>query len=475
MKSNITKRLVLTNIFVLVLALVCFNMVSIYNLKAQAKSQAEQQILAESSVILERTAKFEDSVRQFNDRFPGNRIEHPYLQSDTYIFPSQNKSVSVHVFCSYDEKTKTLTFPTDSSALYQHFDLELLASSEIPNLSFLEPEIISLNGESYLALLTPYEAENEVIVSVLAMESVDALTTANTMSFFVVMGVLILISFGLIYWQSMKITAPLHKLTEVTKLYSKQDYSTSFFVETGDEIESLSHSIQTMVESILANEKSQRALFRNLSHELKTPLSAISGYAQNIQNGCYEDTQVPLSIIEEESLRIRDILDDLIFLSKMDSYIEEFSMNSCDVVAILTDSIEKVESIAILKEVDIEYTPPKAIPILCDQDKLMRAFINLLSNALKHTKTMVEIEVICENDAVLVRISDDGEGFPPNKLEKLFLTTTGETVDGNGIGLLIVYEIIKKHGGAISVQNREVGGAEVALKLPLETGKNPEP
>ncbi len=477
MKSKITKRLIITNLLILVVALFCFYLVSVYNLNSQALEQAEQQIFAESSTVIERTINTQNmlnnvdipnapNIGNFNNQARGHQ---PFNnQQDAFVFPSQDEKVSIHIYCEYDALSGELIFPEETPLFRNRLNLNQEAKAEIANMEAAQPEIVSITNENYLVLLTPYASDTgqKAVLSLLAMESVNTLTSANIISFSLVFALLIAASFIIIYRQSVKITAPLKLLTKRAEKYANNDFGESFAVNTGDEIESLSLSIQTMVENIIAHEKSQTALFRNLSHELKTPLTAISGYAENIQNNYYQDQTAPLNIIQEECSRMRDILDNLIFLSKMNSNVESFAFAQSDIVDIVTMSIEKVESIAILNDIDIIYNPPAAIIINADQAKLLRALINLLSNALKHTKDYVEVQIQQSADFVTIIISDNGAGFAQNKMDKLFLTTTGETVDGNGIGLLIVYEIIKKHGGLIEVRNKPTGGAEVVLSLP---------
>ncbi len=478
MKSKITKRLIFTNLLILVIALFCFYLVSVYNLNSQALEQAEQQIFAESSTIIERTINTQNMLTNidipntpntpnFNNEARGPQ---PFsVQQDAFVFPSQDEKVSIHIYCDYDQATGELIFPEETSLFRNRLRLDQESKQEISGLAAARPETISIDNENYLVLLSPYTTDEgqKAVVSLLAMQSINTLTVSNIISFSLVFALLIGISFAIIYRQSMQIAEPLKLLTKRAEKYANNDFSESFAVNTGDEIESLSISIQAMVENIIGHEKSQTALFRNLSHELKTPLTAISGYAENIQNNYYQDPNTPLNIIQEECARMRDILDNLIFLSKIDSDVESFSYAQSNIVDLVTMSIEKIESIAILNDIDIIYNPPKAITISCDKAKLLRAFINLLSNALKHTKDYVEVKIDQNSQFITITILDNGSGFDKSKMDKLFLTTTGETVDGNGIGLLIVYEIIKKHNGQIEVKNRPLGGAEVILSLPM--------
>ncbi len=470
MKSKITKRLVITNLLILITALLCFYLVSVYNLNTQAREQAEQQIFAESSTIAERTTNTHNIIGNIrNENIQNNDRPIPAVyKQDTFIFPSKNDNVSIHIFCQIDENSGELIFPEKNANLINRIKLDEQAESEISELTLDEAEIVSIENENYLVLLTEHtnEESKSIIVSLLAMETINTLTTSNIISFGITFVLLIVLAFLLISWQSVRITKPLKMLTNRSEKYANQDYSESFAVNTGDEIESLSHSIQSMVESIIAHEKSQTALFRNLSHELKTPLTAISGYAQNIENGYYKNNESALKIIQEECDRIRNILDNLIFLSKIDSNVENFTFEKHNIVDLVTASIEKVESIAILNDIDLLYTPHDELIISCDNEKIIRALINILSNALKHTKDYVMVNIADEIDNIAIIIMDNGCGFDKNKLDKLFLTSTGESVDGSGIGLLIVYEIVKKHGGKIQVKNLDQGGAEICVFLP---------
>ncbi len=390
------------------------------------------------------------------------------IYQEPVVLQTQNEQASVHIYGKYENEV--LRFP-DSDVLSEYISLDVELQEFITTLAANEAEIIVVDGEKILVLITPYLlfGEENAIISLLAMNSVNALTFSNIKVFAAVFIVLVVLSFLLICWQSMKITAPLNTLTTRAERYASHDFSEPFAIDTKDEIESLSCSIQIMVESILQHETSQIALFRNLSHELKTPLTAISGYAENIGNGYYNDTSVPLKIIQDECIRIRNILDNLIFLSNIDSNMEVFSCQQWDIVQLVTDCIEKVESIAILNDIDIYYIPPSEISVFCDREKLMRAFINVLSNALKYAKDSIEVQITQRDGMVSISIADNGNGFDESKLDKLFVTTTGASIDGNGMGLLIVNEIIKRHNGTITAQNRATGGALIYITLACET------
>ncbi len=470
MSSNITKRLVITNLLVLILALLCFYIVSVYSLNSQALEQSKQQIYAESRTIIERTENMNDVFRKLDIKDDFENSPNPYNPQgqDPFVSSGEGKGMSVHIFCKIGENGELL-FPNDNSKFMNRIKLDEISKENISGLPLEKTEVLMIENERYLTLLSPYisqEGEDGILVSMLEMKTVTALTITNIIVFGLTFILLVIVSFFLIRIQSMKIINPLKTLTERSIKYANRDYSEDFTVNTRDEIESLSKSIQTMVESIIAHEKAQTSLFRNLSHELKTPLTAISGYAQNIQNGYYEDKNVPLKIIQEECKRIRDILDNLIFLSKIDSNVEDFKFEKFDVVKLLTKSVEKIESIAILEDIDIFYEPQNEIYISCDSEKIIRAFINILSNAIKHTKDYIKILVSEDSSNIYIKVIDNGKGFSEEKLGKLFFTSTGETIDGNGLGLMIVYEIIKKHSGNIIVKNNLENGAKVVISLP---------
>ncbi len=330
------------------------------------------------------------------------------------------------------------------------------------------PEIIQVNSDVYWAVKTAdaLASDNQItLVTLVPYEEVNGLTPEVIFPLLSIMCVLLVFSCVIMYKQSQKITKPLGQIGEISQEYARRDFSKSLNVKTGDEVEELSRNVSNMVQQLRDFEGNQIALFRNLSHELKTPLTAISGFAEGIELGNFPDDTKALRIIQEESKRMKKIIEDLIFLSKLNTQTEEYNFQVLDLVSVMIQSLEKVESIAIQKEIILEFSPPSPVFLEGDDGKLMRIFINLLSNALKHAEKQVLVELTQNQTGIFIYINDDGKGFSPEFLKQGVQGMSPSTMDGNGLGLMIVSEIVKVHNGTISFSNRSGTGGKVTISF----------
>ncbi len=213
------------------------------------------------------------------------------------------------------------------------------------------------------------------------------------------------------------------------------------------------------------SQESQRRFFQNSSHELKTPLMAIQGYAEGIQTGLFAQ-DVSSSIILEESERMTRLVDEILSISKIDAHRLALNKTTADVREILYDCLRAVEGIQ--QERGVEFAldfDSKPVLLSCDEDQLARVFGNVLVNALRHCDSKISVTCKSLGKYCLVKIRDDGEGLSDEDLPHIFdRFYTGK--NGNtGIGLALAAEIIKLHKGSITAYNDEDGAVfEIKLK-----------
>lgn len=206
----------------------------------------------------------------------------------------------------------------------------------------------------------------------------------------------------------------------------------------------------------------RQSFFQNASHELKTPLMAIQGYAEGIVTGVLPTTK-SASVILEESDRMTALIEELLALSKIDS-------------AQTTTEVETINLSDVINSVACSFAPAfknnqKQLKIdlcddvttLCDQNQMRKAVSNLVGNALRHCKTCVTVSCKEENDKIVLKISDDGDGISkedvPHIFERFYTGKNGNT----GIALALTKEIIKLYGGDIKAYNRNGAVFEVTL------------
>ena len=210
----------------------------------------------------------------------------------------------------------------------------------------------------------------------------------------------------------------------------------------------------------------QQTFFQNASHELKTPLMAIQGYAEGIQAGV-TDTGSAAEVILEESDRMTELVDELLDISKIDMGRQQLTLSEMDIRELLYDSIRAVEPTAAAGGIaivpDFSETP---VIVNCDDTRLRRAITNILSNGIRYARS--ELRLTCRTDKrhVTIRIQDDGDGIAdedlPHIFDRFYMGKSGKS----GIGLALTKEIIHLHKGTIRAYNGD-SGAVFEISIPV--------
>ena len=210
----------------------------------------------------------------------------------------------------------------------------------------------------------------------------------------------------------------------------------------------------------------QQTFFQNASHELKTPLMAIQGYAEGIQAGV-TDTGSAAEVILEESDRMTELVDELLDISKIDMGRQQLTLSEMDIRELLYDSIRAVEPTAAAGGIAIVPDFPETPVIVnCDDTRLRRAITNILSTGIRYARS--ELRLTCRTDKrhVTIRIQDDGDGIAeedlPHIFDRFYMGKSGKS----GIGLALTKEIIHLHKGTIRAYNGD-SGAVFEISIPV--------
>ncbi len=207
--------------------------------------------------------------------------------------------------------------------------------------------------------------------------------------------------------------------------------------------------------------------FQNSSHELKTPLMAIQGYAEGIKTGVV-DIPSSAEIIMRESDKMAHMIDEMLSISKIDANQLPLNMTNSDLREILYDCLRSVEPIQQQKKITITpLFPEDPVWIYCDENQLSRVFINVLMNGIRHCNSAVVISCTVEQRTAVVKINDDGSGIAEEDLPHIFDRFYTGVKGSTGIGLALSREIVNLHKGTITAYN-EVGAA-FEIKLPTSS------
>lgn len=246
------------------------------------------------------------------------------------------------------------------------------------------------------------------------------------------------------------------------------------------EVQELMRAFNSMVVRVQASQRSQREFVANVSHEMKTPLTSIQGFAQALMDGTAdtEDArQKSAQIIYSESERMHRMVLDLLDLAKLDAGTADLNMSPVNVRVLLSSIAEKFSPQSQRAGVKIELDVPENLPpLIADGDRMAQVFTNLTDNALKFTPPggTISFHAFVEMDKMCISVRDTGAGIPAEDLPHIFQrfyqadpARKGGEAHGAGLGLAIAHEIVAAHGGRISVQSREGAGTTMEVNLPL--------
>ncbi|HYN19615.1 MAG TPA: ATP-binding protein [Thermoanaerobaculia bacterium] len=223
----------------------------------------------------------------------------------------------------------------------------------------------------------------------------------------------------------------------------------------------------------------RRDFVANVSHELKTPLAAIRGYAETLQDGALEEPATSRRFIERilmQCRRLQALLDDLLTLSRLESVTPALDREPVDLQEVIQRSVEMLSSAAQERQVRLEVEARNGVPpILGDADGFERLVLNLLDNAIKYNRPegTVALRLFQSEGQAILEVSDSGIGIPQDALtrifERFYRVDKGRAREegGTGLGLAIVKHVTQAHGGQVEVESRIGKGTTFRVKLPL--------
>jgi len=218
----------------------------------------------------------------------------------------------------------------------------------------------------------------------------------------------------------------------------------------------------------------------NVTHEIRTPLTAILGFIETLREGALEDRETAakfLDIIERHAKRLNRLVDDLLVISDIELGEMPFFFESVSVDGILNNVISMIEHRAEEKHLTLHGEWPEDLPpIRADRDRLVQIFLNVLDNAVKFTSEGGRITVSAFQEGenqVAVRISDTGIGIPRDEIPRLgerfyrVDKTRSRELGGTGLGLSIVKHLMAAHNGIMEIESRLGQGTTVILRFPV--------
>jgi signal transduction histidine kinase len=325
---------------------------------------------------------------------------------------------------------------------------------------------VQQNGEFKGAIFV-YASMSDMYVSLERFQDILLLAGAGAL----------LIALGITFIVSKKLASPLLNMEEATRKISSGDYETRLIVHSKDEIGFLARAINDLSMEIKSVRDNRREFFANISHELKTPITYLEGYANVLKNNLVsskEERDQYLDIIEKEAKRLSTLIDDLFELAKMEEGKIELELQEID----LKDLIKHVSTKSMIrvnkKGLSLKFMNEDEVPsVLGDGLRLEQIMTNLIENAIRYTeKGSITISLSTVRAVVKVKIKDTGPGIPKEDITHLFERfyrvekSRSRNHGGTGLGLAIVKNLVELQGGTITVCSELGIGTTFELSLP---------
>jgi len=264
-----------------------------------------------------------------------------------------------------------------------------------------------------------------------------------------------------------KISKPLIDLRDNIKKYDFNKENKKLEIKSNDEIGDLAESFNEMIQKLDEYSNKNKKFFQNASHELKSPLMSIQGYAEAIKEGVVNEDEVEesLDIIIEESKNLKELVNSMIMLTKFDDSKEKFIFEERLIFSVIEDVLNRYKLLINEKNIEIKTDIDKGIMLKYDYKKLYTAISNIISNSLRYTKDIINIKIYKDNLNVFIEITDNGDGIDTEIIDHIFDRFIKGKNGKSGIGLSLSKAIVEAHNGNISVVNTEEMGAKFLIVL----------
>ncbi len=337
------------------------------------------------------------------------------------------------------------------------FDEPMLVSSE--------PFVFNYKVSGYVCAFTPMSRMNQEASGYIEMLNIGML---------IIFAVLLVIFLSIYYYT----VVPIKNIKNAASEYAKGNYDYEMKINSRDEYKELSDTISYMVSELKSNEEKQRKFIANISHDFRSPLTSIKGYAEALKDGTipYENKDKYLDIIGFESERLHKLTSSLLQLSSIDSGGLSLDIKSFDITKVIRTIADAFEGTCRNKKITLklQFDEPK-IYVDADQARIEQVIYNLTDNAIKFSNKDSEIimGVAVKGVKAVVRVKDFGIGIPKESINRVFERfyksdpSRGKDKKGTGLGLSIAKEIITAHDEEIRVISNEGAGTEFSFTLPI--------
>mgnify|MGYP000955055202 CR=1 FL=1 len=321
------------------------------------------------------------------------------------------------------------------------------------------------------------------------MDSIrDSVRTSNEfLGYFIIIG--LAVSMILISWMSRKITTPLQELTELSKRMADLDFDAKYtsggqneigqlgehfnqmsetLERTISELKTANNQLQNDIEEKIQIDEMRKEFLSNVSHELKTPIALIQGYAEGLQDNINDDEesrQFYCDVIIDEAGKMNQMVKKLLTLNQLEFGNDQVNMERFDLTSLIQGVIQSSQILAQQAEVEIMFHQTEPLHVWGDEFKVEEVITNYVTNAIHYAKNEKKIDIRCtqENGVIRTSVFNTGDAIPEEELDKIWIKfykvdkARTREYGGSGIGLSIVKAIMESMNQQCGVKNYDNG------------------
>ncbi|GAA0831632.1 HAMP domain-containing sensor histidine kinase [Bifidobacterium pullorum subsp. gallinarum] len=369
------------------------------------------------------------------------------------------------------EAARTKYTPIDIVQIYKYVEKEVLSTV------FIGEKTVPNHRYSYLVGFTTPYLERQVLT--FDSRNLGQVLKVFSLTIIAVDGI---IALCIAYIFSKRLTKPLHILIDSIKSLANKNYNV-YHRPKGvykDVFSNINHLSQELKSSEMERKKldaMKEEWIGNISHDIKTPLASIQGYAEMMKDPEYQfsvdEMRDYAEIIERKSIYLKDVIEDLNLSTRLKNRELTLNKNNINIVRLVRNVVIDTLNDARYSNRTIDFQcSAEFISIEVDDILIRRAISNLIYNAIVHNEEHIVIKVRVEKNGLhtLIRVEDNGKGIKQEELGRIFDryfrgTNTGELHKGSGLGMAITHDIIIAHGGDIQVQSEVGQGTTIEIRL----------
>ena len=464
MKSRLFWRMFGAFLAALLLTVVVFSLLMVVMVREERQNQLEDEVRMQAREVAQLLSQRDSLAIRRNDQSLSNALNWKITEISEGYDASVWLVTSGGAALILGRQEYTSEQLNDASVLDQIY--KVLSGEEI-RVQGLIPEL----GSQMVTIGVPWKYRSERVVGAVLLHistsSLSADYSDMVRNALIAALVAMVVGAALSYFLSRRQTEPLRKINRAVTRFASGQLDERVEIRGDEEMALLGDSLNKMAEDLKNLEESRRSFVASVSHELKSPLTCISGYAQGILDGTVPEDERPryLKVVLSESARLTKLVNDLLELSKFESGKFPLSNAVFDVNELLRLELIKFEQRIDDKRLDVDVDfREEPCRVLADADRIRQVVTNLIDNAVKFAQEGARLTLTTEaaGDTCFVRVFNEGAPIPQEDIPFLFdrfykadkAHTSGM---GTGLGLSIVKRILEQHGQTIKVSSGALG------------------